>query len=140
MYYAHDRTCSAISLIFFTGTMICSILCTYLIFTTLNSQDCLIVDILNLTNGKLYDIAFIVNITSSNVSNIAYGSYYYEIGETYRCKVINDVVILDGILDYTNTIQGLSVTISSIIIICTLGILFWTIRVYFCNKNYIYFH
>lgn len=118
--------------------MICSIMCTYLIFTTLNSQDCLIVDILNLTNGKLYDIAFMVNRT--NHTDIAYGSYYYEIGETYPCKVINDVVVLNGIFDYTNTIQDLSIIISTIIVICTLGILFWTIRVYFCDKNYIYFH
>jgi hypothetical protein len=140
MYYAHDRTCSAISLIFFTGTMICCILCSYLIFTTFNEQNCLIVDILNLTNGNIYDIVFLVNRTLTNTTDIAYGSYYYEIGEYYACKMINDVVVLNAPLDYANTIQGLSITISTVLTICTAGILFWTIKVYFCDKNYIYFH
>lgn len=139
MYYAQDRTYSAVLLIFSLLVLGISISGTYVTLQSAPREPCVILDILNLTDNKVTDIVFLVNRTSENKEDIAYGSSYYILGEQYTCRSIMETVIIDSGFNYFDASQILSIILSVIAVIVFIGMCIFTTKVYYDSKDYIRF-
>ena len=137
MYYSYDRTCSSVIAIISCIALSVSISLTYLILHYLSLDTCLVLKILNLTDSKIVDIAFLVNTTFHSIE-IAYGSDYYSVGTEYPCLRIMDITILDNKQSYILASQGLTVVLSIMVTCTTIGVLAWLTNVYIKSKEYAY--
>lgn len=136
MYYLGDRYTAVVYIVIASAYFILTALATYTCFDVLSPDKCKIIDSVNLTDGKTWDIAFYVNSTSG--IDLAFGTDFYYISNTYNCYRFMQIMILDNGKSYISFVLGLSMANTVFAGILALVAVCRTIYIYRVTREFSY--
>lgn len=136
MYYSSDRHYAIYVLLTAVFYLLITCLVSYFGFQSINTSRCKVLDVVNMTDGKTTDIAFIVQ--DGDNQDIAFGTDYYYVGNSYTCYQIMGIHILDDGKSYISIIAGLGIANLVFVATLVLIIILRTIYIYKVTREFSY--
>lgn len=136
MYYSSDRQSSIYLLLTAVFYLMMTLMMSYFAFNSINPEKCKITDIVNMTDGSTSDVAFLVLV--NGIEDIAFGTDYYYVGNTYICYDLMGVYVLNNDRSYIDIALGLGIT--NLVFVCIMVFLtiIRTIYIYKVTREFSY--